>query len=128
LQERSGPRKRVGVFEYDPVSGWKIDATKAQGFSDYKAIRYYFASAGEKRTFDSAPTRYITDVKAEAYHCPVMDQDTTSKDAASCGDYKGVRYYMCCTVCIKKLRENPAHVTANAKGINPLAVVIVKNG
>jgi|SRR5579862_3156305 len=121
-------KKTVGVFEFDPVTGWKIDAAKAEASTDYKSIRYYFASADEKKTFDAAPGRYITDVKSEAYHCPVMDQDTTSENAASCADYKGVRYFMCCTVCVKMLRANPVKYMSNVKGVKPLSVVILKKG
>jgi len=119
-------KKTVGVFDYDPISGWRIDAGNAGAFSDYKSIRYNFASADEKKTFDKAPARYISDVKSEAYYCPIMEQSTTSATAASFGDYKGVRYFMCCTVCVKKLRENPQKYMPNVKNVDPLAVVVLK--
>src|SRR3954466_212751 len=39
--------KAIGVFEYDAVTGTKVDVKKATEYSDYKAIRYMFASADE---------------------------------------------------------------------------------
>src|SRR5438105_2739508 len=56
--------KTIGAFEFDPVSGARIDGKKAAEFSDYKAIRYYFTSAAEKKTFDATPAQFITDVKS----------------------------------------------------------------
>ncbi len=119
----------VGTFEYDPITGLKIDAPKAKAFSDYKSIRYLFADVAEKKTFDAAPAKFIEDVKSEAYFCPIMEQDVTSKDAAGYSDYNGVRYYTCCTYCVKKFREDPAKYVANsAKAIKPLAAVAVRFG
>jgi len=121
-------KKTVGVFDYDPISGWRIDPAKGVAFSDYKAIRYWFASTDEKKKFDQAPGRYIKDVKSESYYCPIMDQPTTSDNAASFGDYKGVRYFMCCTICVKKLRENPEKYMPEVKDVKPLKVEVVKKG
>ncbi|HVT11013.1 MAG TPA: hypothetical protein VHE55_01995 [Fimbriimonadaceae bacterium] len=119
--------KTVGAFEYDPVTGFKVDPAKAEAFSDYKAIRYFFATADEKKTFDAKPTKFVTDVKSEAYFCPVMEQPTTSKDAAGYSDYNGVRYFMCCTYCVKKFRANPlAYVAKSAAAVKPLTVVVLK--
>lgn len=118
--------KTVGVFEYDPVSGLKIEADKAKASSDYKAIRYYFAAADEKKTFDKAPAKFVADVKSEAYFCPVMEQPVTSKEAAGYSDYKGVRYFTCCTYCVKKFRSDPAKYAKNsAAAVKPLSVVVL---
>ncbi|HWA81806.1 MAG TPA: hypothetical protein VG820_00120, partial [Fimbriimonadaceae bacterium] len=48
-------KKTVGTFEYDAVTGAKIDTTKATVYSDYRSIRYFFNSAAEKKTFDKGP-------------------------------------------------------------------------
>src|SRR5690349_17804308 len=34
--------KAIGTFEFDPVTGQRIDAKKATAYSDYSAIRYLF--------------------------------------------------------------------------------------
>ncbi len=119
--------KTVGAFEYDPISGVRIDPAKAAGFSDYKAIRYYFKSADEKKSFDEAPAKFVGDVKAEAYFCPLMKFEMDSKDVGGYVDYKGVRYYQCCESCVNKFKADPAKYAANAaKAVKPLAAVVVK--
>ncbi|HWA83681.1 MAG TPA: hypothetical protein VG820_09620, partial [Fimbriimonadaceae bacterium] len=118
--------KAVGAFEYDPVSGLRIDSKKAAGFSDYKAIRYYFANAGEKKRFDAKPTKYVTDVKSEAYFCPLMRIALDSKDVGGFADYNGVRYYLCCESCTEKFKKNPkAYVEKAAAAVKPLGVAVV---
>jgi len=120
-------KKTVGVFQYDPVTGIRITADKAEAFSDYKAIRYFFGEAAEKKSFDVSPAKYIPPVKSEAYYCPIMDQATTPEEAQSFGDYKGVRYYMCCTICVKKLRQHKVGYLAKAAAAaKPLAVITLK--
>lgn len=119
--------KTVGAFEYDPVSGLRIDSNKAVDFSDYKAIRYYFATAAEKKSFDAKPAKYVSDVKSEAYFCPIMKMALDSKDVGGFADYNGVRYFLCCDNCTAKFRKNPAAYVAKAKeAVRPLAVATVK--
>jgi YHS domain-containing protein len=119
--------KAIGVFQYDPISGARINAKKAAGYSDYKAYRYFFASADEKKQFDATPAKYVTEVKSEAYFCPVMKHATTSDKAGAYADYKGVRYYTCCGDCLKAFNKNPDSYIANsASAVKPLAVVEIK--
>ncbi|MFI5386772.1 MAG: hypothetical protein ACHQ50_11705 [Fimbriimonadales bacterium] len=119
--------KTVGAFQFDPVSGLRIEAEKVVAFSDYKAIRYCFTSADEKKSFDAAPAKYVTDIKSETYFCPIMEQDTNFEEAASYADYKGVRYFMCCASCVKKFRGDPAKYVKNSEGkLKALAVVTLK--
>jgi len=119
--------KTVGAFEYDAITGNRIEPAKAVAFSDYKAIRYYFTSDAEKKSFDSAPTKYVDDVKSEAYYCPLMKFALDQRDSGGYADYKGVRYYLCCSTCTKSFRDNPAKYAETAKkAIKPLAVVTVK--
>jgi YHS domain-containing protein len=120
-------KKTVGVFQFDPISGLRIEAAKAVAFSDYKAIRYNFASKAEKKTFDTSPAKFIGDIKSEVYHCPIMDEATTFANAASYADYKGVRYFLCCAFCVKKFRLDPAKSAKVATDmIKPLVVVALK--
>lgn len=119
--------KTVGAFGYDPVSGLKIDAAKAPAYTDYKAIRYAFATAAEKKAFDANPAKYVGNVKSEAYFCPVMKHATEAGKAGAFADYNGVRYYTCCGDCLKAFKANPAKYAANAKAaVKPLAVSTLK--
>ncbi len=127
LAKAIAAKKTIGAFDYDAVTGARIDAKSAKAWSDYKAIRYYFASDAEKKSFDAAPTSFVTAVKTEAYFCPVMKHVTASKDAGAFADYNGTRYYLCCGDCLAEFKKDPAKFTAAAaSAIKPLAVVTVK--
>jgi YHS domain-containing protein len=118
--------KAIGIFEYDAVTGQKIDAKKAVAFSDYKAIRYLFASADEKKSFDATPTKFVGEVKSEAYFCPVMKHATEAKNAGGFADYNGTRYYLCCGDCVAEFKKDSAKFAANAAAATkPLAAVTV---
>ncbi|MFI5386773.1 MAG: YHS domain-containing protein [Fimbriimonadales bacterium] len=117
----------VGLFGYDPVSGRKIDAKNAVAYSDYRAIRYCFASADEKKAFDVAPGKFLSDVKAEAYMCPVTGDEMTPESSRGYADYKGVRYYLCCPQCTTAFRKDPAKFADSvASAVKPLAVMTMK--
>lgn len=120
-------KKTVGTFEYDAVTGAKIDTTKAPVYSDYRSIRYFFSSTDEKKTFDKTPGAYVSAVKSEAYFCPVGKQATTSKDAGAFADYNGVRYFLCCGDCLKQFKADPSKFIANAaSAVKPLVAVAMK--
>lgn len=119
--------KTVGLFGYDPVSGKKIEARNSVAFSDYKSIRYRFASAEEKKVFDATPARFIAEVKSEAFMCPVTGDEMTSDSSRGYADYNGVRYYLCCPQCTTAFRKDPAKYAASvASAVKPLAVVMLK--
>jgi YHS domain-containing protein len=119
--------KAIGAFEYDPISGNRIDGKKAPAFSDYKAIRYFFATADEKKTFDATPAKFIGDVKSEAYFCPVMKHATEAGKAGAFFDYNGTRYFTCCGDCLKELKADPAKFVANAAAaVKAIAPVTLK--
>jgi YHS domain-containing protein len=119
--------KTIGTFRYDAVTGAKIDGAKAPAFSDYKAIRYFFASTDEKKAFDAKPASYVTEVKSEAYFCPVMKHDTKSENAGGFADYNGTRYYLCCGDCVAAFKKDPAKFAANAAAATkPLSALTVK--
>ncbi len=127
LMEAIKEKKTIGVFNYDPVSGARIEEKKAAAYSDYKSIRYFFASADEKKSFDATPTKFIGEVKSEAYFCPVMKHATAPKDAGAFADYEGVRYYLCCGDCTKEFKADPAKFALNAKAaVKTVSAVIVK--
>ena len=119
--------KAIGAFQYDPVSGGKIDGKKAAASSDYKAIRYYFANADEKKSFDAEPTKYLAEVKSAAYFCPVMNHATEPTKAGAFVDYNGTRYFLCCGGCLASFKKDPAKFAANAaSATKPLVAVTIK--
>lgn len=101
--------KTFGVFLFDPVSNARIDSKKAEGgSSDYKDIRYYFATAAEKTSFDADPKKFIGKTpKKEMLFCPVAGHAIKSYAAAGAYlDINGTRYYTCCTNCLAKLKAD----------------------
>ncbi|HVT11015.1 MAG TPA: YHS domain-containing protein [Fimbriimonadaceae bacterium] len=68
----------------------------------------------------------MTEVKSEAYFCPLMNFALDSKDVGGFADYNGVRYYLCCESCMEKFKKNPkAYVEKAATAVKPLAVAVV---
>lgn len=99
----------VGAFLYDPTTGVKIVAKDAKATSDFGGLRYYFASAENKKAFDAAPKKFATQPKKEALWCPVMNHAIESyKDAGAYVDSGDTRYYLCCDGCLGKMKEKPA--------------------
>jgi len=127
LAEAIKVKKTVGQFEYDPVTGLKIDKDKAPVFTDYKSVRYFFNSAGEKKTFLASPTTFVASVTSVAYFCPVNKVANDAKSAGSFADYKGTRYFFCCGNCLKAFKADPDKYVANsAAAVTPLGAVAVK--
>ena len=119
--------KTVGAFDFDPVSGKRIAGDKAAAYSDYKAIRYYFASIDEKKSFDATPAKFVGIVKNEAYFCPMTKEKTDAKTAGSFADYNGTRYFLCCSDCLAEFKKDPAKFAANAgAAVHPLTAVRLK--
>lgn len=109
--------KTVGVSLFDAVSMKRIDSEKAKGgFSDYRGIRFYFATADEKALFDKEPKKYGMMPKMEAMYCSVMGSPVKSYAKASgYADYEGTRYYFCCAGCDVKFAAEPAKYADLAK-------------
>jgi len=127
IEKAAKAGKTVGSFEFDPVSGVRINPKKSKANSDFKAIRYFFADAAEKPLFDADPTKYVSDVKSEAYFCPLMKFPLEHEDAGGYVDYQGVRYYLCCDRCARIVRSDPAKYAKSASAaVKPLAVTPVK--
>jgi len=86
----------VGVDQFDPVTGVRVDLAHARGgYSDVASTRYWFATAVEKTQFDADPTKFDQIPPKEAL------VDATTKmplsgyaDAGAYVDCMGVRYYL----------------------------------
>lgn len=106
--------KTLGISLFDPISGARIDADRAKGgYVDTNGVRYYFATPDEKKLFKADPKKYATFVKKETLTCPVMGRAVADYASTSgYADYKGVRYYFCCSGCETKFAENPAEYSA----------------
>lgn len=110
----------VGVGLFDPVSGYSIRANKAEGgSSDYNGVRYYFSSADDKTAFDADPKKFTTVPAKEVRYCPIMKHEVKSYDkSGGYADINGVRYYICCSECLAKLKADP---TAGVAGLDDKA-------
>lgn len=103
----------VGASLYDPTTGVKVQANEAKGSSDFGGLRYYFASAEAKKTFDANPKKFAVQPKKEALWCPVMNHAIPSyKEAGAYVDKGDTRYYLCCSGCLGKMNEKPAEYMA----------------
>jgi YHS domain-containing protein len=109
LEKAGKEGKTVGAFLFDPVSRKPVSAAKAPGGTeDYQGIRYYFETTVDKATFDKKPAAYTAVPKKESMVCPVTKESVGGYDKASgYADYKGVRYYFCCSDCDKPFASNP---------------------
>ena len=117
IQKSAKAGKTVGLSLFDPISMKRIDSEKAKGgFSDFRGIRFYFATEDEKTQFDKEPKKYGMMPKMEALFCPVMGSVVKSYAKASgYADYEGTRYYFCCAGCDVKFAAEPAKFAEVAK-------------
>lgn len=115
LKASADSGKTVGVFLFDPISGARIEASKAAAYSDYKGVRYEFKTTDEKTTFDASPKKFATMPAKEALFCPVYKVKIAAySEANGYVDSNGVRYYVCCGHCLGEMGKNAAKYTANA--------------
>jgi YHS domain-containing protein len=108
--------KLVGVSLFDPVTGLRITEKAAKGYADFNGVRYYFANADEKATFEKDAKKLTAVPAKEALFCPVMGHEL--KDYATSGgyvDFENVRYYTCCADCSAAMKKDPAAVAGKAK-------------
>lgn len=120
-------KRTVGTFIYDPVTGMRIDGAKAPEYTDYASIRYFFNSKDEKKTFLANPKNYVSDVKIEAYFCPVTKVATDWDHAAAFADFHGIRYFLADAESWKKFKAGPASYIENAASeTKEINAVIVK--
>lgn len=111
--------KTIGVSMYDPVATTHVDLKKSKAFSDYNGVRFYFANAANKKTFDAAPEKFGKIPAKEALWCGVMNHTITGYDTAGAYvDQGDTRYYVCCPGCLGKFKENPqAAMAKSAKAV-----------
>jgi YHS domain-containing protein len=101
--------KTIGLALFDPVSGSRMTAKLAKATEDYNGVRYLFASADEKTTFDADRAKFTAMPEKEALYCPVEKEKIAGYSAAgSYRDYEGVRYYFCCAGCPEEFTKKPA--------------------
>ncbi len=118
IKKAKADNKTVGYSLFDPTTGAKIDLKKLPTeFSDFGGTRYFFTSAEGKKAFDAEPKAFSKVPEKEVLYCSVMGHDIASYgDAGSFNDYAGVRYYFCCTDCLKAFKADPAKFSESSKG------------
>ena len=107
----------IGISVFDPVAQSAIKPSKAEAFSDYKHVRYYFREAGNKAKFDANPAKFL---KKPAYAsntaCAVTKEAFQPNEAwgysdtemTIAGKKEVVRAYFCCAGCKPKFDKNPS--------------------
>ncbi len=99
--------KTVGIFLFDPISHKRIESEVSKASSEFGGLRYFFASASEKTTFDANPKLYASIPLKESLTCPVSGEKVDKYSAeAGFADYDGVRYYFCCGGCDQAFKDH----------------------
>lgn len=130
LEARVKAGATSGVFLFDPVSHQRLDLKEAKATSDYKGVRYPFASTEDKAAFDKSPATFAQVPKMEALYCPVGKEAVPSMAKASdYADYDGVRYYLCCPGCMDPFQKDPKkYLDAKAKAyVHEVKAMAVKS-
>ncbi len=105
--------KLFGESLFDMVSGKRITEKESKSHFDYQGIRYLFQSTHDEALFKSSPTKYTQAPKKELLHCPVYDQDIANiADAGGFVDFKGTRYYVCCSDCLAAMHKDVSKYVA----------------
>lgn len=106
----------AGTFLYDPVSGKRLSANLARGgYAVHNAIRYAFEHPRNRAAFEAESARY-TAAKVQVMYCPVMDVPLANLYGTSgFVDVDNMRVYLCCDMCLGKMRKNPGGYAAQAK-------------
>lgn len=100
--------RMIGASLFDPVTTKRIEPEKAAAHSDYNSVRYFFAQADDKQTFDKVPKQYATAPDKHLLFCPVSNQIVAGyAKAADYSNYKGTRYYFCCPGCKPQFDKDP---------------------
>ena len=125
----------VGISVFDPVAQAAIKPAKAEGFSDYKGVRYYFRDAANKPKFDAAPEKFTKRppfasntacaVTKEAFQ-PSEAWGYSDVEMTVAGKKETVRAYFCCAGCKPKFDAEPSKYLANVTP-KKQAVVEVKH-
>lgn len=116
VKKAAAAKMTVGSFLFDPTTGLRIKSEDAKGSSDFKGIRYYFASEENRAKFTADPAFFAVSPKQEVLTCVVAKEAIkTHADAAAYLDHKGVRYYICCPSCISQFKASPDKFVGNGK-------------
>lgn len=86
-----------------PVMGGDVDPGS---FTDYKGRRVYFCCDACIKKFNDEPAKYLAKLKdcsTEQIHCPVMGERIDPTLSVEVG---GKKVYVCCKVCIPKLKTD----------------------
>ncbi|MDQ2986049.1 MAG: hypothetical protein M3R13_04935 [Armatimonadota bacterium] len=112
----------IGIAVFDPVVQAAIKPSKAEAFSDYKSVRYYFRDALNKAKFEANPVKFV---KAPLYAsngaCAVTKEEFAFNEAWGYSDVQmtiegkkeTVRAYFCCAGCKPKFDADPSVYFAN---------------
>jgi YHS domain-containing protein len=104
----------IGYSSFDVVSREFIKPKNAAAYSDYKDVRYFFATKANKATFDKAPKTYVAVPAFESVGaCPVSGEELAPGKAMAYLDAKAavngeetlVRFYFCCAECSGKFAK-----------------------
>lgn len=109
--------KLIGYSLYDPVSQERVKADKANAYSDYKSVRYFFVEKKNKAVFDKDPKKYTSGPNYEALGTCVMTGEEIPLGKA--GAYRDVettidgkkqmaRVYFCCVDCVAGFEKDRA--------------------
>lgn len=113
----------VGVSLFDPVSGMRVNEPKIT--SDYKGVRYAFADDADKASFTKEPAKFTKMPEKVVMTCPVSGEAVPSYGAAGgYVDYKGIRYFACCSDCMKSMTKDIATLSKKVEGkaVAPMAM------
>jgi len=101
----------IGESLFDPTTGARIDGKKAVASSDFEGVRFYFASAEGKKSFDAEPKKWSARPEKELVFCPIMGHALKSvSEAGGYVDVKNVRYYVCCGDCLAEAKKSTASI------------------
>ena len=116
IDAASKAERVAGTSLYDPVSGKRLSANLVRGgYAVHHAIRYAFENPRNRNAFQTEPAKY-TERMVEVMYCPVMDVPLVNLYGTSgFVDVDGMRVYLCCDMCLGKMRRSPSTYAAGAK-------------
>ena len=88
-------------------------------FTDFNGKRYYLCCSDCKSAFEKDPEKFlkkmvvpgnVIKVEKGKYHfaCPMTGEVNVASSETDYQDYKGKRYYFCCSECVPRFQADPA--------------------
>lgn len=123
----------IGIARFDPIAQAAVKPSKAEAYTDYKNVRYYFRDAGNKAKFLANPAKFT---KSPAYAsngtCAVTKETFEPNEAWGYSDTsmtingkkETVRVYFCCGGCKPKFDKEPGKYLVNVKPAKQAIVAI----